>query len=173
MLAVFPCEALSCEPSAVEPVAVFCTGHHRNDAEAAIPLLVALRHSGSWRTPESWAAADTCFRSLSASDANSFRGSSLVRRIAMTTCSKAWSARSMLSALAFSVALGSALDMPAQAGDRCARTSARDGSSVEIWAYSGARRRNYVRSQSDCGCQVIVRSFRSRRTYECPCASKR
>ena len=37
------------------------------------------------------------------------------------------------------------------------------------WAYSGVRDRKIVRSMLDCPCQVIVRSFRSKRTYECPC----
>lgn len=40
------------------------------------------------------------------------------------------------------------------------------------WAFSGARKRNTVRLQSDCPCQVIVRSFRSRVTYECPCLTR-
>jgi hypothetical protein len=37
------------------------------------------------------------------------------------------------------------------------------------WRYSGVRDRKIVRSMLDCPCQVIVRSFRSKRTYECPC----
>ena len=37
------------------------------------------------------------------------------------------------------------------------------------WAYSGVRKRSYVRRRRDCPCQVVIRRFRSRVKYECPC----
>ncbi len=63
----------------------------------------------------------------------------------------------------------------AEASERC-RNESRSTSIGTVpvqWAYSGVRKRTYVRLQRDCPCQVIVRSFRSRRTYECPCLPAR
>ena len=41
------------------------------------------------------------------------------------------------------------------------------------WAYSGVRKRSYVRLRRDCPCQVVIRRFRSRVKYECPCLPSR
>jgi len=66
-----------------------------------------------------------------------------------------------------------ALAMPFEASAAERSRSVASSSSEAVWVYSGVIRRQYVRNQSDCPCQVVVRSFRSRRTYECPCLSKR
>lgn len=90
----------------------------------------------------------------------------------MLNSSRAAACRAVLATLSLAGALGLLTASVTHAAERCPE-QAQQTSSNEFWPYSGARRRVYVRNQLDCPCQVIVRSFRSRRTYECPCPGKK
>ena len=90
----------------------------------------------------------------------------------MLNASRAAARRAVLATLSLAGTVGLLTASVTQAAERCPEPE-RQASSSEFWPYSGARRRVYVRNQLDCPCQVIVRSFRSRRTYECPCPGKK
>lgn len=75
-------------------------------------------------------------------------------------------------------ALGLSAIAPSHAGEKTSAGCERAASCVEAgsrriapprWSLSGVRDRKIVRSMLDCPCPVIVRSFRSKRSYECPC----